>query len=185
MRDLGKDSAAYAEHLLDLFVEILHDTITVKPLQAVGADITPSLAQELQFLVRHGVCSVRDVAQGLSMTYSASSQLTERLVKRGLVTRSENERDRRLSEIRLTEEGIKVVETIQRHRIENMSQILDRMEASRRTALVQNLESFITAAIGNEKLALMTCTHCGRDHQSDCVVNEIYRAATGAAIRGI
>lgn len=182
MPELKKDSAAYAEHLVDLFVQILHDLITVKPLQKVGVDITPALAQGLQFLFQHGVCSVRDIAQGLYMTYSAASQLTERLVKRDLVTRTENERDRRLSEIRLTDDGLNVVGQIRFHRIESMSRILGRLDTRGRAVLVEDLERFIAAAIDNEKSALKTCSHCGKDHLSDCVVNEIYRAATGGPI---
>jgi DNA-binding MarR family transcriptional regulator len=185
MSELKKDSPAYAEHLVDLFVEILHDLITVKPLQKVAADMTPALAQGLQFLFQHGVCSVRDIAQGLSMTYSAASQLTERLVKRGLVTRSENERDRRLSEIRLTDKGLSIVEQIRFNRIESMSRILGRLDAHGREVLVEDLERFISAAIDNEKSALKTCSHCGTDHLSDCVVNEIYQAATGTPIDGV
>ncbi|HEY3297570.1 MAG TPA: MarR family transcriptional regulator [Armatimonadota bacterium] len=182
MQELKKDSPAYVEHLFNLFVEVLHETVTVKPLQNVGAEMTPALAQGLQFLSRHGVCSIRDIAQGLQMTYSAASQLTERLVKRGLVTRRENERDRRLSEIKLTEDGLQVVERIRVHRIESITHILDRMNEARRLALVGDLESFIAAAIENEKSALKACSHCGTDHLAECVVNEIYKAATGTPI---
>jgi len=183
MGERKKDSAAYAEHLLDLFTEILHNVITLRPLREVGAEITPALAQCLQFLLQHGVCSVRDIAQGLSMTYSAASQLIERLVKKGLVTRCDNERDRRLSEIRLTSEGHELVERIRLRRIAGMSGILDRMDTVSRKALVDNLESFIAAAIVSEKSALETCSHCGKDHLEECVVNEIYHAATGTQMK--
>lgn len=183
MRELNKDSVAYAEHVLDLFTQVLHEVATVRPLQEVGADITPALAQELQFLFQHEIGSIRDIAQGLSMTYSAASQLTERLVKRGMVTRCENERDRRLSEIRLTDAGHEVVEKIRQHRVDSMTKILDRMDSRNRQALVESLESFIGAAVEDEKSALETCTHCGTDHVASCVVNEIYRAATGTPIK--
>lgn len=182
---MEKESAVYAEHVLDLFTEILHKTITLQPLREVAADITPSLAQYLQFLFRHGTCSVRDIAQGLSITYSAISQLTERLVKKEMVTRSENKRDRRLSEIQLTDKGHDLIEQIRLHRMSVMSRILDRIDHSNRKALIENLESFITAAVDSEKLALETCSHCGTDHTSDCVINEVYRAATGTSINQV
>lgn len=182
---MKKESAAYAEHVLDLFTEILHEAITIQPLREVGADITPSLAQELQFVLRHGVCSVRDIAQGLSITYSAASQLTERLVKKELVTRSENQRDRRLSEIQLTDKGHSLVEQIRMHRMAVMSRILDRIDRNSRKSLIENLESFITAAVDSEKSALKTCAHCGSDHMANCVINEVYRAATGTPIKQV
>jgi DNA-binding MarR family transcriptional regulator len=182
---MKKESAAYAEHVVDLFAEILHKIITTRPLNEVGADVTPSLAQELQFLYQHEVCSVRDIAQGLSMTYSAASQLTDRLVRKALVTRRENERDRRLSEIRLTDKGRELVERIRLRRVLGMSQVLDRMQPDQGRALVENLEVFIAAALIDEKAALETCSHCGRDHTPECVINEVYRAATGTPIRRI
>jgi len=182
---MKKESPAYTEHVLDLLTEVLHETITNRPLREVGAGITPSLAQGLQFIFQHGVCSVGDIAQGLSMTYSAASQLTERLVRKGLVSRSDNERDRRLSEIRLTDNGRQLVERIRLRRVTGMSRILKRMDPDCRKALVDNLENFIAAAIENEKSALETCSHCGRDHMSECVVNEVYRATTGTPIENV
>ena len=182
---MKKESPAYAEHVVDLFTEILHKTITVQPLREVGADITPSLAHGLQFLFQHEVCSVRDIALGLAITYSAASQLTERLVRKGLVTRCDNARDRRLSEIRLTDSGRKLVEQIKLRRVVGMSRILKRMDPDRRKSLVENLERFITAAIEDEKSALETCSHCGRDHLAECVINEVYRAATGVPIKRV
>lgn len=182
---MKKQSAAYTEHVLALFTEILHESITNRPLRKVGDGITPALAQGLQFLFQHGVCSVRDVAQGLTMTYSAASQLVDRLVRKIWVTRCDNERDRRLSEIRLTDQGRELVEKVRFRRVADMSRILDRMDPDSRSALVENLEKFITASIDDAKSALSTCSHCGRDHLSDCVVNKVYRAATGSPIKQI
>ena len=182
---MKKRSAAYTEHVLALFNEILHESITHRPLQQIGDGITPALAHGLQFLFQHGVCSVRDVGQGLTMTYSAASQLVERLVRKGWVTRRDNEHDRRLSEIRLTDQGRELVEKIRYRRVADMSRILDKMDPDSRAALVENLEKFIAAAVNDAKSALNTCAHCGRDHLSDCVLNEIYRAETGSPIKKI
>ncbi|MHB0999963.1 MAG: MarR family winged helix-turn-helix transcriptional regulator [Armatimonadota bacterium] len=179
---MDKDSTIYAEHVLDLFTDVLHEAFTLQPLRDLGTDLTPSLAQELQYVFQHGVCSIRDIAQGLSMTYSAASQLTDRLVKKELVTRCENVRDRRLSEIRLTEQGQKLAEQIRAHRFAGMSKILKRMSPERREALVDNLEDFISAAVHDEKSALEACFHCGKDHIEECVINEVYQAATGTTI---
>ncbi len=177
-----KGSAAYAEHVLDLFAGVLHRAITTRPLEEAGYDVTPGLAQGLQFLHQHGVCSVSEIAHGLCMTYSAASQLTERLVKRGMVSRAENQRDRRLSEIRLTDEGREVVEAIRLKRITGLSRILQRMEPDDRESFIGHLESFIVSAVEDAHGALESCSHCGRDHLPECVINEVYQAATGKPI---
>ena len=178
----NKNTINYTELVLDLFTEILHDTITVQPLRNLGTDLTPSLAQALMYIFQHGMCPVRDIAQGLSMTYSAASQLTDRLVRKELAIRCDNERDRRLSEIRLTGEGVKLAENIRSKRIAGMTKIMDRMQPEKRMALVNNLEDFIAAAVGDEQSALDKCFHCGKDHLKECVINEVYFAATGIAI---
>jgi hypothetical protein len=59
------------------------------------------------------------------------------------------------------------------------------MQPDHGRALVENLEVFIAAALIDEKAALETCSHCGRDHTPECVINEVYRAATGTPIRRI
>jgi DNA-binding MarR family transcriptional regulator len=177
-----KGSAAYAEHVLDLFAGILHRTITIRPLEEAGCDVTPSLAQGLQFLYQHGVCSVSDIAHGLCMTYSAASQLTDRLVKRDLVSRCENKKDRRLSEIRLTDDGRSAVERIRLHRIKGLTRILQRLETGDREAFIGYLENFIVAAVEDAHGALESCSHCGSEHLPECVINEVYRTATGRPI---
>lgn len=179
---MSKDSPEYAEHLLGLLAEVLHETMTDRPLREVSGEMTPSLAQGLQFIYQHGACSIRDVAHGLSTTLPAASQLVDRLVKKEWVTRSDNKEDRRLSEIRLTDSGRGLVEAIRSRRIESMCRILDRMDAAHRRALIESLESFIAAGIEDPDSALDTCAHCGTDHTSECVLNRLYRAATGTGI---
>lgn len=176
---MDKDSTTYTEHVLALFTEVLHETMTDRPLRGLDAGITPALAQGLQFVYHHEVCSVRDVAHGLVMTLPAASQLVDRLVKKNWVTKSDNQQDRRLSEIRLTNEGRALVEQIRARRVEGMSQILGRMDPDRRQALVKSLEGFIAAVIEDPNTALKRCTHCGVEHHPHCAVKEVYLAATG------
>ncbi len=182
MTVMEKDSTTYTEHVLALFTEVLHETMTDRPLRGLSAGITPALAQGLQFVYQHEVCSVRDIAHGLVMTLPAASQLVDRLVKKEWVTKTDNQHDRRLSEIRLTDEGRMLVEQIRARRVEGMSQILSRMDPDRRQALVKSLEGFIAAVIEDPNTALKRCVHCGADHHPGCVVNEVFLAATGTPI---
>lgn len=180
---MKKRSPAYAEHLLSLFTEILDRLLIVVPLQGTGVQITPGLMQGLDFVYRHGVCSVSEIGRGLSISYSAASQLADRLVKKGLVVRRENLRDRRLSEIILTDAGRRIVETVRTQRLRTVLRVLRRMDPANRESLVQNLEDFIAAAMEDPKTALDTCCRCGKEHLSECVINEVYKTATGTPIQ--
>jgi DNA-binding MarR family transcriptional regulator len=57
------------------------------------------------FHIFRGNSSVSEVGDGLGVTNAAASQLLERLVKLGLITRTENPNDRRVKQIVLTEKG--------------------------------------------------------------------------------
>jgi len=182
---MQRKSIAHTERLLDMLSEVLQEVTTNRPLREMDGAITPALAHGLLFLARHDGCPVRDISCALSMTYSAGSQLIDRLVRKGWASRSDNERDRRLSEIRLTEEGLDLAKQIRVRRIEGMAQILDRMDSESRTALLKALESFIKAAVRDEATAAQACCHCGKDHLPDCFVYEAYLARTGTPIENI
>ncbi len=56
-------------------------------------------------IMHHANCSVSDLAEHLDVSKAAASQLTERLVQQGLLTRTEDPDDRRNKRIVLTEKG--------------------------------------------------------------------------------
>ncbi len=60
--------------------------------------------------IRHGVDGVSDIGDDLGVTRAAASQMLERLVQAGLVTRSEDPNDRRVKVIVLTERGQKFLQ---------------------------------------------------------------------------
>jgi DNA-binding MarR family transcriptional regulator len=61
-------------------------------------------------LHRMGACDVSGIGEDLGVTDAAASQMLERLVQQGLVTRSENPADRRVKQIVLTEKGRQVLQ---------------------------------------------------------------------------
>jgi DNA-binding MarR family transcriptional regulator len=60
-------------------------------------------------LHRQGSCGVSDLGEHLSVTSAAASQLLDRLVEQGLILRSEDPQDRRLKQVVLTEQGMRVI----------------------------------------------------------------------------
>jgi len=179
---MDEKSHTHVERLLNLFIEVLEKLLMATPLRGTDVEVTPSLAHALECIYRHGVCSVGGIAHALSITYPAASQLTDRLVKKGLVSRHESLRDRRLSEIALTDVGCQVVQRIREKRREAVMRVLMRMTPESRASLARDLENFIAAAIEDYKAALETCCHCGKEHLDECIVNEVYEAATGTPI---
>lgn len=74
------------------------------------SDLSLSQINALFRLYHHGSGSVHGLAAHLGITNAAVSQLLDPLIDAGLLTRSENPRDRRLKCLELTEKGQGFVE---------------------------------------------------------------------------
>lgn len=172
--DVARDSAEYAEMIAEFFVETVRKAAT----QAMRCDyecdeITPSLMEALQHVYLHGGAPIREVAAGLEVTLSAASQLVDRLFRKGLVTRSENESDRRQSRVELTEAGRTVVTEMRRRRSAWFHSIVGAMPESERMAFLEGLESFLQVSLSGEENLDRACIKCGMQHVPFCVIRKI------------
>jgi MarR family transcriptional regulator for hemolysin len=79
------------------------------------------------------------VAELTGLTRGAVSKLIDRLVNKGLVTRSESVGDRRYQEIRLTANAIKLVPKLSRIADENEEVFFSMLTASERKTLMKTL----------------------------------------------
>lgn len=175
---LPKDSVEYLEILSGVFVELVRKAASTR--ESHGSDdITPSLIQCLQHIYLHGPSSIRRIATGLSITFPAASQLVERLVRKGLVTREEGKEDRRFANVNLTDEGRSAVMEARASRSKWLRDILDKMPEERREALVDNLEEFIRIALETTGSIEEACIRCGINHVAFCVVNKAKISKTG------
>jgi DNA-binding MarR family transcriptional regulator len=70
-----------------------------------AASLSVAQFRLLLFVRRHPATSLSPVAEHLGTTLPAASQLVERLVRAGLVTRAQHPEERRRVELRLTDAG--------------------------------------------------------------------------------
>ena len=78
-------------------------------LYARESGLSPSQVGALLQIHRSGVCGVSSIGGHIGVTSAAASHMLERLVRQGLVVRSENPLDRRAKQIVLTEKGRQVM----------------------------------------------------------------------------
>jgi DNA-binding MarR family transcriptional regulator len=71
-----------------------------------------SQVSALFFLYRKGSSGVSDIGEEMGVTSAAASQMLDRLVQQGLITRSEDPHDRRLKQIVLTDKGRRALDII-------------------------------------------------------------------------
>lgn len=178
--NVERDSEDYLEILAEVFSEIVQKGAENKYVaKASDGEVTHALMQCLQYIYLHGPCSMRRIAEGLSVSVPASSQLVDRLTHRDLVTRHEGEQDRRLTRVELTDAGRKVVKQARSERGEWFKQVCSRLSNDRKSALVEGLEEFILLATTTEQDVEKACVKCGIDHLSFCVLNRAHLAAAG------
>jgi len=171
---LSRDSAEYVEVIAEVFVETVRKAAADAMCSEYGnEEITPSLMECLQYLYLHGPSSIRNIACGLEITLSAASQLVDRLVKKGLVSRRENENDRRLTRVEISDVGADLVSRMRERRYKWFESMINAMPESKRRSFLDGLESFLKVALTAEKNIDRACVRCGIPHMPFCVINKL------------
>ena len=169
-----KDSPEYAEMIADVFVEAVRRSTTAAMCCEFGEEeITPSLMQCMQYVYLRGASPMREIAAGLEVSLSAVSQLVDRLVRKGLMTRREDQLDRRLAQVGLSESGESVVRQMRERRSEWFESIAGAMPEEKRHAFLEGIESFLRIALARETNIDRACVKCGMEHTPLCVISEV------------
>ncbi len=108
--------------------------------------MTLSQFRTLVVLRAHGATRLNRLSGRLGVNASTALRSVDRLVAAGLVDRRENPGDRREVVIELTSRGSRLVDEVTARRRETIQDIVRRMPAPQRTALVDALRSFGAAA---------------------------------------
>jgi DNA-binding MarR family transcriptional regulator len=96
------------------------------------------------FRIRHkGACGVSDLGEEMGVTNAAASQLLDKLVQQGLVTRAEDPQDRRNKLITLTEAGMRVSEQSMQARQNWLNQLADSLTPAEQAQVQAALQLLI------------------------------------------
>lgn len=174
------NTARYVEKITILFGRILAGT-QLDP-EARDTGLTPSQLQGLAYLYHHGKSSVGDLAEGLGTSHPASVKLVDRLEKKGLVTRTASEADRRVSLVDLTEQGRDLARSVLAKKTEILSKALSRMDEPELEGLMRGLEGLLAGVLEDHSKVESICLKCGDDHIGCCVVNRAHLEMTGNTI---
>jgi DNA-binding MarR family transcriptional regulator len=108
------------------------------------------------FRFRHkGACGVSDLGEEMGVTNAAASQLLDKLVQQGLVTRAEDPQDRRNKLITLTEAGLRVSEQSMEARQNWLNQLAESLTPAEQAQVQAALQLLIerSAALETERSA--------------------------------
>ena len=120
--------------------------ISARSLVDVDDVVTPPQLRVLVMIASRGPQNLGAVARGLGVHPSNATRACDRLVVAGLLDRRDDPADRRNLLLQLTEEGRTLVDQIMDRRRHAIAEVLDRMPALQRTALIPVLVTFAEAA---------------------------------------
>ena len=93
----------------------------------------------LLFLDEQGELTIKQVAEALGRSVSATSRLLDQLVTRGMIHRREDERDRRAKLVAITEQGRALIATLEQRRAEAQISVMDYLSAEERVTVTRGM----------------------------------------------
>jgi DNA-binding MarR family transcriptional regulator len=102
-------------------------------------DFDYSLAQvaSLFILDEGGELTIKEIARLLERSGSATSRLLDQLTVRGMITRREDERDRRVKRVAITEQGRALIATLQQLRADVQIEIMEYLSPEEQALITQ------------------------------------------------
>ena len=120
--------------------------IAARSLAEVGDEVTLTQYRSLVVLASRGPQSVAALAEELGVTPSTVSRLCDRLVRKSLVRRREDRRDRRAVRLALTPAGRELVDAVTERRRTEIAGLLDAVPDVDQRSMVQALRALAQAA---------------------------------------
>jgi DNA-binding MarR family transcriptional regulator len=100
----------------------------------------------LFLLVSEGELTIKRVAEVLGRSVSATSRMLDQLVVRGFVCRREDERDRRVKRVSLSESGRSFVHSLEQKRVEAQMMVMAYLSPEERAVVAQAMHFLADAA---------------------------------------
>jgi DNA-binding MarR family transcriptional regulator len=147
--------------------------------QLMGGDLTEVQLACLRFVYLHPEPSVGAIADGLSFSNAASAKLVDRLVKKKLLIREEDQQDRRVLKIKLTPDGAQLLAEIEKIEARQFEEVIQRLNPQELESLEIGLVAFLKAALQEVNEVEEICLRCGSHHVLNCPGNIRYRELTG------
>jgi DNA-binding MarR family transcriptional regulator len=144
--------------VLEMYVALMRELLRSVAPQWLQLDVTMAQMRVLFVLVHKGPSSIGTLAEALRIGLPTASHLVERLVRAGLVVRTEDARDRRYTLARLTSWGEELMERLHQDRLDQLRGWLLLLNQEELTALHNGLQ-----ALARVSHASQPCSEQQRD----------------------
>jgi DNA-binding MarR family transcriptional regulator len=120
--------------------------IAARSLTEMADEVTLTQYRSLVVLASRGPQSVAALAEAVAVTPPTASRLCDRLVRKGLIRRREDARDRRAVRLALTRAGRELVDAVTRRRRAEITRLLDAVPLDAQRSMVLSLGQLAEAA---------------------------------------
>ena len=107
--------------------------------------------KSLFFISNRGTTSLGKLAEALRVTPTNTTGIVDRLMKRGLITRTENPEDRRMLMLRTTPLGDELIGELRQKRKEHMIELFTRLTDEEAAAVTKSLKIMVKAIEAKRK----------------------------------
>ena len=105
--------------------------------------LTAPQVKSLFFITNHGSTNFKNLADALKVTQSNLTGVIDRLVEQGLVSKTENSQDRRMTLLEATDKGEVLVSDLRERRISHLSQALSELSPKDLNAIIKGLSLLV------------------------------------------
>ena len=120
--------------------------IAARSLADAAEEVTLPQYRSLVVLASRGPQSVAALAEAVSVTPPTATRMCDRLLRKGLVSRRTDRRDRRQVRIALTSEGRRLVDAVTRRRRREIAHLLASVPLEAQRSVVESLQLLADAA---------------------------------------
>ncbi len=120
--------------------------VAARSVSEVEDIVTSPQLRVLVMIATHGPQTLGNVATELGVHASNATRTCEKLVRAGLIHRTEDPADRRFVRVALTPAGTQLVERVIGHRRSALAEVLAEMDPDERSVAVASFRAFARAA---------------------------------------
>jgi DNA-binding MarR family transcriptional regulator len=117
----------------------------------VKLNLTIPQLKSLFYISRHGRVNLSGLASGIRVTPANVTGIADRLVEQGLLTRTPDPDDRRVSWLRATDKGKTLINDLREGRAQEMRRILDQLTEEELSTVARGFELVARAAEVSER----------------------------------
>ena len=137
--------------LYPLIRQVLNRVGTHRTIMGAGFSLTSLQTEALSVVEKNNNLTMGEFAQNILIVQSSATRIADELVRRGLLTRSEDNGDRRVNRLQITPGGQLALEKVRNESQYLLKKVLERMSSGEQKALIDGLQAFVNAVTEVER----------------------------------